>query len=908
MKLRLYPFRSAFVLFACTAGLAQPGASVQAPLVWPITAADQAFADSLAPMTLEQAQVVIAKSDPSRITPGVARALRGSSIDMLNAHRATESLLFAEKASAVADRLGVPRITAKVVGVKGQAYKLAGDNEAALAEYDRAITIYGTIKVSPEELGPLYGERGRVRSDMGDLEGSEEDGEIALDAYQQINDVQNVATILNNLAVTAMQRGDYIQARERDEQSLRIARERKDKAFEALVLGNIAAVNLAQKDFPVASDYALQAMRIDESLNSRNLIYTLLHLAEIDESSGRPTMAMERVRRAFSLLEKWQDPILRELVLDHWGTLERKQNHLPIALEKLSQSYALALKMSDNVAANETLEDIAEVELGMKRYADAIRDAEDSLAVSRRMRDDLNLMAAADVLGDAYMALGRKAEARAAYEESIAAIERLRQNAAGGEQSRSDFFAAHSHGFESLVSLDASEGRWEEAFLLSERQKGRSLLDLLTQGRSALASGITADEKAEERKLRIHLAAAESERTRAGQTATARLRLLDDQLSAARTATETFRERMYATHPALSRHRGDAHLITLAQTARFLRNDSSALLEYEVTGSATYVFVITRGKEGARLHGFTIPVSAGALRARIREFQNALSSRNPRFATSATALYRFLLSPMRADLAGKRSLIIIPGGDLWHLPFQALQRPDGRYLIEDTDVSYAPSLSVLNAYESNTISNEEGHVLLALGDPRSDLPDAKREVTSLAALYAKPYVRVFTGHSATKDTFMANAGQYDVIHLATHGVFDDQNPMYSHLILSGSGDRDDRSPQVAQLDAAEIAEMNIRARLVVLSACETARGKYQAGEGLIGLGWSFLAAGARSAVASQWRVDSASTTKLMVEFHRSLQHQVGAAAALREAELTVAHTPGYRHPYYWAGFVLLGID
>ena len=105
-----------------------------------------------------------------------------------------------------------------------------------------------------------------------------------------------------------------------------------------------------------------------------------------------------------------------------------------------------------------------------------------------------------------------------------------------------------------------------------------------------------------------------------------------------------------------------------------------------------------------------------------------------------------------------------------------------------------------------------------------------------------------------------------------------------------------------------IAATKIKASLVVLSACDTAEGKYEAGEGLIGLGWSFLAAGSESTVASQWRVESASTTDLMIAFHRGLRQNMGRAAALRNAEMALEHDPRYRHPFYWAGFVLLGND
>jgi CHAT domain-containing protein len=112
------------------------------------------------------------------------------------------------------------------------------------------------------------------------------------------------------------------------------------------------------------------------------------------------------------------------------------------------------------------------------------------------------------------------------------------------------------------------------------------------------------------------------------------------------------------------------------------------------------------------------------------------------------------------------------------------------------------------------------------------------------------------------------------------------------------------------LEAREIMQLNLHADLVVLSACQTARGRIGAGEGMVGMSWAFFIAGVPTMAASQWKVDSASTAKLMVDFHKRLKD--GApdsqtkARALRQASLALMKDPRYRHPYFWAGFVLMG--
>jgi CHAT domain-containing protein len=165
---------------------------------------------------------------------------------------------------------------------------------------------------------------------------------------------------------------------------------------------------------------------------------------------------------------------------------------------------------------------------------------------------------------------------------------------------------------------------------------------------------------------------------------------------------------------------------------------------------------------------------------------------------------------------------------------------------------------------------------------------------------------VLKGAAATEGAVKQHAGDARIIHFATHAVLDDTNPMYSRLAF-GTND----STEDGWLEAWEVARMNLSADVAVLSACETARGQVGSGEGVIGMAWSFLLAGARSTVATQWKVASASTARLMVDFHSTLQREsietpMRSAAALRKTQLRLLHEPATRHPFYWAPFIVIG--
>ena len=132
--------------------------------------------------------------------------------------------------------------------------------------------------------------------------------------------------------------------------------------------------------------------------------------------------------------------------------------------------------------------------------------------------------------------------------------------------------------------------------------------------------------------------------------------------------------------------------------------------------------------------------------------------------------------------------------------------------------------------------------------------------------------------------------------------------MYSHLVLAQGGKEED-----GLLEAWELMQLDLKADLAVLSACETARGRFGAGEGVIGLSWALFVAGVPSTVVSQWKVEAASTRDLMLNFHRQLrasgpEGKVRKGEALRQAALQVLKKPEMNHPFYWAGFVLIGDD
>lgn len=345
-----------------------------------------------------------------------------------------------------------------------------------------------------------------------------------------------------------------------------------------------------------------------------------------------------------------------------------------------------------------------------------------------------------------------------------------------------------------------------------------------------------------------------------------------------------------------------------------------------------------------------LAIEPNALAARVRSFRDALARRSLTFSEDARALYADLLQPAAAELRGRRRLVIVPDGVLWDVPFHALQPAPGHYLLERASVDYAPSLTFLYAARQHAAREHAApqhgarqhpsasagarvdrsaatrRELFALGNPSFGpagvaatpalLPESDREIRALAALYGQRRTTMITGAAATESRVKADAGRYRVLHLATHGVLDDRDPMYSAVLLAAERASADPAAAAAaedgRLEAREVMNLSLNADLVVLSACDTARGRIGAGEGLLGLSWAILLAGSRDVVVSQWKVDATSTSQLMIAFHRALVHRRAATPpdvgqALKIAAREIMRDPRYRHPFYWAAFRTVGL-
>jgi CHAT domain-containing protein len=614
------------------------------------------------------------------------------------------------------------------------------------------------------------------------------------------------------------------------------------------------------------------------------------------------------------------------------GSVHEAQGNHAQASEYYQKSLSIKEAIGDQDGVARALVNLGVIHKKQGRYAQALDFAERAAALARQMEAREILWSARVNAGLAQRALNQATQARQAFEEAIAIIETLRVQVAGREQEQQRFFESKVSPYHALVDLLITQSRPAEALTFAERAKARVLLDVLHTGRVIITKAMTGQEQEQERKLNGQLVSSNTQIAREAarsQPDQARLTELKAQLHKARLDFEAFQTTLYAAHPELKSQRGEAQPLRLEEATALLADAKSALLEYVVADDKTYLFAMTKavGKAEAEVRVYTLPIKRAELTRQIEAFRGQLAGRDLGFGASAAKLYELLLKPAEAQLKGKTHLVLVPDDKLWELPFQALLTSGHRFLIEEAALVYAPSLTVLREMtKRRKQQNAEAAsaTLLALGNPLlgqetieratlalrdgkfDPLPEAEQEVKALGQVYGTAHSKVYVGREAREDRAKAEAKGARVLHFATHGTLNNAAPMYSHLVLA-QGDRNEDG----LLEAWELMQMDLKAELAVLSACETARGRFGAGEGMIGLSWALFVAGVPSTVVSQWKVESASTRDLMLSFHRQLRApsakaRMTKAEALRQAALKVMKQAETSHPFYWAGFVLVG--
>jgi CHAT domain-containing protein/Tfp pilus assembly protein PilF len=901
--------------------------------VWREESAFENLAAALAATATEKERDALLAGEKDLWSVELRKALNNLGISYGNRSLYPKAIDIFRIQQSVAERIDDQLGLAQALHNIGLAYSRQDNYELALEHLQKSLSLYEAIQDKNRTANALNS-IGIVYQDQGHFSLAIESFRKSLEMAKLQGDKMKIAAALGSIGNVYYDQNNYSSAAEFFQKSLAYYREAGSKDGEARILNSLGTIQYHQGNLDLALKFYQDSLSLKEKVGSREeQARTLYSLGNVYSAKGDYELAEEYFRKSMALSEAADAKSEIAVLFNNLGYVYLARGNLSLALEYFQKSLELSEAIGAMKISAESLDYLAEVCLLQGKPAQALDSAERSAEIAEQLGSLEMLWTACAHAGKAHRQLARPAQARQAFEKAISAIEAMRDQAVGGERETQGFLASRVSPYHEMIGLLIDQNKTGEALSYAERSKARTLLDVLQKGKVDIHRSLTDVEREQERKLKGEITSLNARLFRATQTDkpdAQRIGELKPQLEKARLNYEAFQSSLYPAHPELRIHRGAAPIIKAEELIAMLPDAASALLEYVVTEDVTYLFVVTNapGNQAAEIQVFTLPIKQTELAKRVESFRDQLARRDLGFRATARQLYDLLLKPAQALLRGKTSLVIAPDDKLWELPFQALLADDDRYVIERSAVSYAPSLTVLRemkAARARRQADPAAFTLLALGNPAigqetidratltmrggklDPLPQAEEEVKALGRLYSGERSKVYIGAEAREDRVKAEAGQARILHFATHGTLNNASPMYSYLALA-QGDKNEDG----LLEAWELMQMDLKADLAVLSACETARGRYGAGEGVIGLTWALFVAGVPSTVVSQWKVESASARDLMLNFHRQLRAPAAAkvtkAEALREAALKMMKNAGTSHPFYWAGFVLVGDD
>lgn len=773
-----------------------------------------------------------------------------------------------------------------------------------------------------------------VTDGLGSVYGSLGDYQKALDRYQEarairkkLGDAESEAMTISNIGWAYGQLGEYEKALEFYNQALEPIRKSKSKYGMAQLLSNIGVNWSKLGDYRKALDFHLQSLEFrSEKDDPSGKGVTLNNIANCYEHLGEKQKALENYLEAVRLLRaaKYQ----RQLTgaLKNLGVFYRNEGQFDRALENLSEARSISATTGDQNNEAIALSELARLEFGVGNLPQALKLIEQAIVATESVRVNLK---------SHHLRTSFLASVRQYYEFETEVLMRLHQQR-------------------------PTEGFAGAALQVSEKSRARSLLELLREARAELRQGVDPSLIERESVLRQSIADKADQQTRllSGKPTEDQKLAASKEMEALTTEYDQIQTRIRQTSPRYAALVQPAPLNVEAIQKQVL-DENTLLLEYALGEQKSFVWAVTPDSVKA----FELPGRAAIEQEAKRFYQllteqgasvpnETLAQRKQRLDQAqsdspqvAANLSRMLLQPLAAELKQKR-LVIVADGVLQYLPFSALTLSEGgRPLIVDHEVVTLPSASVLAALREEFGERKPASKLLAvLADPvfsandsrlaqatktaepanHSSTSDVQRsaiesglgglvrlrfsrqEADEIARLAGdKRNLKALDFSASRSLVTKASLADYRIVHFATHGLINNQNPDLSGIVLSLVDEHG--RPQNGFLRLYDIYNLKLDADLIVLSACQTALGKEIRGEGLVGLTRGFMYAGAPRVVASLWRIDDRATADIMRRFYeRMLRDGMRPAAALRAAQISMFQDKRWHSPHYWAAFTLQG--
>src|SRR6266852_49778 len=813
------------------------------------------------------------------------------------------------------------------------------------------------ILQSMQYLGSAYYYVGRMQESL-------EICEQAVTLARETGNRKALSRTLNNIATVLRDLGRYEDSLNYYNQVVGLGRELKDLPMQWTATRNIGVLYMQMGEMDKAEGPLKESLRRSHELKDEPGKSLVRNVAKVTQEASLLTLGLWEASREHytaalnyyeqSLASKPENQLFTAELLTNMAAAHEKLHESQKSVELLQQ--ALKIQESTGTGINgTTLSDLGYSLESLGQLNEALATQERALALVRQLGGNPQWEWQGESrIAHVQRALGDNEKSLEHYENSIRGLEHLRTGALNTESGRADIFAKSRAVYAETADLLVDLHREAEALEMAERGQARAFLDMLALSRTGLGDELTPEQRRREDAILARISAVQKDLWKENIPADEEKKHKAE-LTSAEDDLEAFHLEVRHANPHYASIRYPEP-ITLSRIQDELLDEQAALVEFLLGEKRSLVWVVAKSKliTGVLPPRKEIEEQVAAYRKALTEKAQALTLR--RSLTDVNRLgekmYASLLQPVEGALTFSRKLIIVPDGALHYLPFDTLIRgprqgasgeSHSAYLVEKFSTVYAPSASALVTVRAiNQQAAAPPRVLLAFGDPIvppsseqktatddatrtalpglhtpvtdeyaergfsfTRLPYTRDEVLGISKLYPAAQRQIYLGDQAREETVKSEKlDQFRYIHFASHGFIDESKPGRSGILLS----HDAHSAEDGVLQMGEIMRLKLNADLVTLSACNTGLGKLVNGEGILGLTRAFFYAGARNITVSLWNVNDSSTSALMKVFYENLNRGLSKSAALRQAKLTLLRgkEAAWRHPYYWAGFVLVG--
>jgi CHAT domain-containing protein/Tfp pilus assembly protein PilF len=762
----------------------------------------------------------------------------------------------------------------------------------------------------------------------------------------QINNRREEGLCFNNIGIYYWKISNYSRALKYLQLSLETAEKENDVESKSQSLNNISLIYIDLGYYEKALEYLIKVLKIDKELKNNN--YVSIDLNNIGIIYRNQAISLQRkenflesiniFKDSLELAKKIDDKKIECTVQNNIGETYFSLGDFNEALRSFSVSLKKANEINDLEMVNQNFNNIGNVKLNLDHHQEASGYFKRSVELSLKTNNAKILWEAYYGMGQCYERNEKYIPALDCYKKSIDIIDRIRSQI---------FLDTFKAGFvrnklkvhESLINLlyklgreDHSNNFEKEIYYFVEKLKARAFLEGLAESKIDIRENLSQELRDEENRISGQITSIIFKISQPGLSEKDKM-ALGEKLSQEEDSYMRLISKMREENPEAA-SLVSPELSSLDGVRERLLDGKTALVEYFLGDQRSYLFFITKNA----LDFYPLP-SRQEIEKSVKGYLKILSG-HPQKEFLGTLggirLFSEFLFPLNdAKYRGIEKLIIIPDGILYYLPFETLiwgqknQGPD--YLINQFQVSYAPSSSVLLFLFEKRSTGKKSSGLLAFGDPAYPdlnslpakettpeniltefylnqgfnflpIPFARGEIREVSKYFPKDRRDIYLGKNATEENVKKPPrNNYQIIHFACHALLDENQPFRSALVLS----QDNRREEDGFLQVRELYNLRLNANLVILSACQTGLGKLEKGEGMLGLTRMFFYSGANSVLSTLWPVNDKSTAFFMKKFYRWLAQGRNIAEALRLTKLEMIQSD-FSDPYYWAGFILNG--